>query len=112
MNIIVRGNNIDLTTPLRTFIEQKLSGLEKMLSARFRSVAECRIELGRPSRHHRSGPVYYAEINLSVGSKLYRAVAEHEDVRAAIDVIRDDINSQLRKDKTKREASRRKVVRK
>mgnify|MGYP001582149224 CR=1 FL=1 len=111
MNIIVRGSKIDLTPPIKTFVEQKLTTLEKNIPIRARSTAECRVEIGRPSRHHRSGPVYYAEVNLAIGSKLYRAVSEHEDVRAAIDVVRDDVVRQLRREKTKRESARRTVAR-
>ena len=73
------------------------------------SLAELRIEAGKPSHHHKSGEVFMAEANLKIGKEFFRATATHEDLHAAINEIKDELERQLRKYKTKHESSRKTV---
>ncbi|TSC91495.1 MAG: hypothetical protein CEN90_293 [Parcubacteria group bacterium Licking1014_17] len=84
-----------------------MDSINKFIPDFDKTVAEARVEVGKPSKHHHTGPVFYAEINLNLGKKMYRATVEHEDLYAAIDKVRDAIEVQIRKDKTKKEASHR-----
>ncbi len=101
MKIIIRGVNIDLTPSIRAFVEEKVGSVEKFLNALDYGLAEARVEVGKPSEHHRTGFIYYAEINLKVGSKLFRGVAEHADLHTAVDFARNEIEEQIKKDRTK-----------
>ena len=100
MRIIIRGQNLKLTPAIRAFTEEKIGGVTRLLGASERLLA--RVEVGKPSQRHKSGPIFYAEVNLSLGSRLLRAHAEHQDLYSAIDKIRDEIERQIRKFKTKR----------
>lgn len=107
MKIILKGTNIDLTPSIKTFIDDKIGSLAKFMSDKEADLAEARVEIGKPSRHHRSGFVYMAEVNLRIGGRLLRAVTEHLDLHTAVDQARDELDRQLNKLKTKlRDVSR------
>jgi putative sigma-54 modulation protein len=107
VKIIIYGKNLDLTPSIRTFAERKVGSISKFLKPTESNLAEARVEIGRPSRHHRSGLVYYGEINLKIGGRLFRAVAEHLDLRVAIDLVRDEIERQIKGYKGKNRQVRR-----
>jgi ribosomal subunit interface protein len=70
-------------------------------------LAEARVEIGRPSKHHKSGFVYYGEVNLKIGGRLFRAVSEHLDLYVAIDIARDEVERQIKAYKERNRQARR-----
>ncbi len=98
MQIIISTKNISLDEPLEVFIKEKIGGLEKFLK---NDSAIVRVEIGKPSRHHRSGMVFYAEANLKMGSKLLRAQATNLDLRTAVVEVKDGLQVQIKKFKEK-----------
>lgn len=94
MKIDITTKNIELDNPLRVFIEDKIGGLEHLIG---HEGATARVEIGKPSRHHRTGPVFYAEANLAMGSTILRAQAEHSDLRAAITNVKEALQIQIAK---------------
>jgi ribosomal subunit interface protein len=102
MKIILSGKNMKLDEPLKVFVDDKIGGLAKYIAG---DAVEARVEIGLPSKHHRSGQIYYAEVNLKVGGKLLRATAENEDMRTAIVEVRNELHAQLKKFKDKKRDS-------
>ena len=50
----------------------------------------CEVEIGRTTKHHNSGDIFKAEINIAQpGGKQVYVVAEEVDLYTAIDVVRD-----------------------
>ena len=80
-------------------VKQTKSG-EKFLKDP-RGLIEARVQIGLPSKHHRSGRIYYAEVNLKVGGKLLRATCQHEDLRNAIVDAKNELQRQIKKLKNK-----------
>src|SRR3989338_501503 len=99
MKIILSGKNIKLDEPLKVFVEERIGGLNKLIDS---ETVEARVEIGLPSKHHRSGRIYYAEVNLKVGGKLIRANCQHEDFRNAIVDVKNELQRQVKKFKNKR----------
>src|SRR3990167_7933885 len=99
MKIELYGKNISLDEPLKIFIEDKIGGLEKFLG---KGPIVARVEIGLPSKHHRSGRIYYAEVNLKVGGKLLRATCQHEDLRNAVVDVKNELQKQIKKFKDKK----------
>ena len=99
MKIDVLYKNITPDEPLRVFIEDRIGGLGKFLGE---GPIEARVEVGLPSKHHRSGRIYYAEINLKVGGKLLRATCQHEDLRNAIVDAKNELQREIKKFKDKK----------
>ena len=106
MKITIRAINIELTPAIEAFAEEKIRALTKFLKDS--DLLEARIELGMPSRHHKSGPVFYAEVNLNIAGKLLRAIAEDYDLYIAIDKVRDELEVQIKKFKDKKTSAQRK----
>ena len=104
MKINIFAKNIKLTEALEEFVEMKIGTLQKYL--RDKNI-EARMEIGKPSKHHHSGPVFYAEGNLKVKGKLFRATCNHEDLRLAITQVKDELQMQIQKFKDKVNTSRR-----
>lgn len=102
MSTNIKATTITLSPSLREYIVKKVSVFEKFVT---KPEAEmlCDVEL-RESTHHQKGPYYYAEINLNLDGKLYRATAEEESYEAAIDKVKDEIVRELTKSKAKRRA--------
>lgn len=96
MNLTIKTKNISLDDALRVFVEDKIGGLGKFIKDPNDLIEAC-VEIGKPSRHHRSGRVYYAEVNLKVGSKLIRATCQHEDLRNAIVDVKNELQQQIKK---------------
>ena len=71
--------------------------IEKLLDAND-TATRIDVELGRTTGH-KSGDVYFAEINLLVDGNSMRATVHEANVNAAIDQAKDDILNQLRKHK-------------
>ncbi|MBP7846441.1 MAG: HPF/RaiA family ribosome-associated protein, partial [Candidatus Pacebacteria bacterium] len=62
----------------------------------------CEVEIGRTTKHHNSGDIFKAEINLTQpGSKQVYAMAEEVDLYTAIDVVRDEAERVIVSKKTK-----------
>ena len=99
MQTNITAKNIALDEPLKIFVEDKIGGLGRLLGS---GPIEARVEIGKSSRHHRSGPVFYAEVNLNIGGTLLRAEVEDKDLRTAIDLVRDELHIQIKKFKEKR----------
>jgi putative sigma-54 modulation protein len=100
MEIDIEANGIDLTPPLREYIELKIGSLEKFLK-RFSEEGSvyAKVEVARTTQHHHSGNVFYAEVNLYIQNKILRAEYTSDDIRAAIDKVKDKLKREIQKHK-------------
>lgn len=100
MNIKIRSVNFDITPAIDEYVSKKVSSLEKFLEVSEGSI--CEVEIGRTTKHHNSGDIFKAEINLTQpGSKQVYAVAEEVDLYTAIDIVRDEAERAIVSRKTK-----------
>ena len=99
MKIDIVTKNISLDEPLENFVREKIGGLDKLIG---NDKSEARVEIGKPSQHHKSGRIFRAEANIRMGGILLRASCEHEDLRNAIVDVKDELQEQIRKFKEKR----------
>ena len=120
MQISVKTTNFTMTEALAVFLEQRIHHIEKFLQrldeaqGRVRhgyakDMLLVRVELGRSTRHHHKGDVYRAEFTLSVpGRQTIRAEVTAEDLRVAIDRMRDEVLEEVRSWKGKKRTLARK----
>ena len=85
---------MELTDPIRAYVEEKLLGLSKFTS-HFEPVATCDVEVGKTSDHHNKGKFFKAEINMNIPGDLLRVAVVEEDLYAAIDKAKDELKRQL-----------------
>lgn len=103
MEIIFKTKNFSLTPGVEEYVGKKLESLGKFLKNFNQEIIKAEVELGRTSYHHKSGDVFRAEINLSIDGRLLRAESETTDIFSAIDEIRDSLEQEIKKFKTRRE---------
>jgi putative sigma-54 modulation protein len=103
MKIIFKGKNFVITESVKNYLWKKINSLAKLLRYFKQEVAVAEVEVGRITRRQRSGDIFRAEINLSIGGKLFRAESEKDNLFAAIDETRDDLAREIKKFKTKKE---------
>ena len=104
---MIHAKNIDLTPSIREWVEEKMEAVKKLFKSGD-ELTEARIEVGRLSKHHQKGLVYYAEINLKIGGQLLRGVSKHMDLHTAVDFARNEVEGQIKKLKSKRRDTQRK----
>lgn len=69
------------------------------------------IEISRTTRHHRKGRVYYAEAMLTIGKTVLRAEVDDEDIRAACDLLQEELAQEIRRFKGRATAQNRRGAR-
>ena len=100
MNTKIRSINFEITPAIDEYGTKKISSLEKFLESK--DGALCEVEIGRTTKHHNSGDIFRAEINLTQpGSNQVYAVAEESDLYTAIDIVRDEAERAIVSRKTK-----------
>lgn len=103
MEIIFKSKNFFLTPSVEDYVQKKIKTLEKFLKNFNQETIKFEVEVGRTTYHHRSGDIFRAEINLSLGGRLLRAESEQDDLFAAIDEVRDDLEQEIKKFKAKKD---------
>ena len=97
MRITIRGKDLEVTPPLREYIESKVvlpvSRLIKNVKTSELPIID--IEVGRTSRHHQKGEVYHVRADLHFNSVFAHAEIEHGDVRTACDLLRDELKREI-----------------
>jgi ribosomal subunit interface protein len=106
MQIDIHAKGLELNAPLRTFIEEKSADVEHLLGDYGDAVMKW--EVGLPSQHHQSGPIFYAEANITLGGgPLLRAEASNYDLHSAIVDVKDELKILIKKFKERREDAER-----
>lgn len=83
-----------ITPEVQSYLDERLAVIEKLADERD-AAARADVELGRDTGH-KSGDVYFAEINIHAGGDIVRSSARGESVNAAIDEAKDEILKQIR----------------
>jgi ribosomal subunit interface protein len=100
MRINTKATDIVLTPELTDYLDKRLQSIGKVVD-HSNPTLMLDVELGRTTKHHQSGDIFRAEINLHIGGNSYRAVAERQDLNSAIDAAKDEIVSGISKEKKK-----------
>jgi ribosomal subunit interface protein len=101
ININIKSKNFSMTPEIEEYITSKISSVEKFLQMSHEENVLVEFEVEQ-SKHHKKGEVYRAEANLSVRGKLFRGDSTKYDVKTAIDNVKDQLEKQIRRSKTKR----------
>ena len=89
MKIKITSKNFDITPAIDEYVSRKISSLERFLDTKEEVL--CEVEIGRTTKHHNSGDIFKAEINIvQPGNKQIYAIAEEIDLYTAIDIVRDE----------------------
>jgi len=93
MKYNIRGQHISVTEALKDYVEKKLSRLEKYFETPLSSEVNVTLSVIK----NRQG----VEVTIPLTGVMLRAEEKHDDMYAAIDLVVDKLERQIRKHKTK-----------
>ena len=93
MNINITGKDYELTDAIKAYIDEKVGKLSKFFGDEFEASVTLKAD----------GNEQVAEIRVSIGGQLYKAVTASKDLYASIDKDIDILEGQIRKNKAKKE---------
>ncbi|MGC9031265.1 MAG: ribosome hibernation-promoting factor, HPF/YfiA family [Minisyncoccia bacterium] len=96
MKVTLKGTNINLTEELKKFIENEIEKIKKIVG-KVSERAEFFIEIGRQSKHHKKGDVFYSEIQTELPKKILRAASTKKTLKEAIKTAKEKIERQIEK---------------
>ena len=98
MKIIIKTTQIELTPALKEYTEGKIGSLGKFLKKfDIKKEVEIFVEIGKTTKHHKSGEIFYAEATMELPKKVLRVENSNADLRAAIDSIKDVLKQSIQK---------------
>ena len=93
MNYNIRGENIDVTSAIRDYVEKKIGKLERYFDQTPSSDVNVNLSVYNDEQQ--------IEVTITMTDLLLRAEESHQDLYAAIDLVVDKLERQIRKYKTK-----------
>ncbi|MGO4888825.1 ribosome hibernation-promoting factor, HPF/YfiA family [Anaerobacillus sp. MEB173] len=93
MNYNIRGENIEITPALRNYVEKKVGKLERYFDDTPTSDVNVRMQVLNNQ--------HIIEVTIPMAQLLLRAEETHTDMYAAIDLVVEKLERQIRKHKTK-----------
>lgn len=103
MNLQLTGKNLELTTALKAYVDNKIGGLTKYNE----SITEMRVILEDVREEHTKQ--FRATAQVHVGHEVLFTEEVAADMYAAIDIVKDEMERQLRDLKNKLETKHRKA---
>lgn len=94
MNYNIRGENIEVTPAIREYVEKKVAKLERYFTESPNANVNVNLKVYQDKKSK-------VEITIPMKDLVLRAEETHEDMYAAIDLITDKLERQIRKHKTK-----------
>ena len=102
MKINIKATSIELTQAISDYVYKKISSIEKYLDKSNTDII-AQVEVGRSTRHHKTGNIFRAEVHITGASLDLYAVSEMADLYSAIDVVKDEIVHNVVQSKGKRQ---------
>jgi len=103
MNIHIKTIGISLIPSISDYVNKRLESAARFLEND--PSADCAVEVGKSTKHHKNGDVFRAEIHIVAAHRDIYAKSEQSDLYAAIDAVRDEVMHRLTSDKGKRLSS-------
>ncbi|MDN4492229.1 ribosome hibernation-promoting factor, HPF/YfiA family [Ureibacillus aquaedulcis] len=94
INFNIRGENIEVTPAIREYVENKIEKIERYFSEGVDANANVNLKVY-------NGKQTKVEVTIPLKNLTLRAEERHDDMYAAIDLIVDKLERQIRKHKTK-----------
>ena len=92
MQLIIKGKNLDVSEPLRDYVEKKIGRLERYLP----TIHEARVELS-VQKAKSSQDRHVVQITMRSNGTILRAEESNADMLAAIDAVKDKLQRQIKR---------------
>lgn len=91
MTINITHRGVELTPAIRLYAEEKMLALQKY----FEGILHIDVEIGKTTRHHRKGDVFFCVGRVQVPGNVIRIEKDEEDLYKAIDKVKDHLRETL-----------------
>ncbi len=98
--IQIYSPNLKLTADIKEHIRKELKNLQKFHDHQV--APSIKVEVGKTATHHKKGEVFRAEINMPAFGRMLRAEEATENIHSAINIVKEEIERQVKKFKEKR----------
>lgn len=85
----IKGKNMELTETIKSYIQDKIGGLEKFWD----EIIDADVEVGLTTTNQNSGKIYRCEVNLRVPGDILRVTKTEKDLYKAIDKVKDHLRN-------------------
>ncbi len=99
MQIKIKATKIELTSELKSYIQEKMDMLDKYLGSI--QVINCDVEVGKSVGGQNSGEIFRCEVNLQVPNEILRVEKTEKELYKAIDKVKDHLARSIRRYKQK-----------
>ncbi len=100
MNINIKARNIDLTSEIKDYVNEKFDSLHKFLPRTSDGVLF--VEIGKDSNHHQNGEeLFKCELRFSMNGKDIFVEDSSAELFAAVDLVRDEAIREIKEKKEK-----------
>jgi putative sigma-54 modulation protein len=93
MRFNIHGKKVEITDPIKSYIEEKIGRLDKYLENPEEITATVVVRI--------RGIEQIVEVTIPIQKMILRAEESHSDLYAAIDIVSDKLERQIRKNKTR-----------
>lgn len=93
MEFIIHGRKVEVTDAIRNYIEEKIGRLDKYFESPSDITATVVVKI--------RGNEQIVEVTIPLKGLLLRSEESHDDLYAAIDIVSDKLERQIRKNKTR-----------
>lgn len=100
MKTNLKATGMTMTETLSNYVDEKMKQIERVLDPKDESI-QCDVEVGIHTKHHQSGNIFRAEINIHTAGNNFRAESEKEDLFVAINDAKEEIIHAITSKKTK-----------
>jgi putative sigma-54 modulation protein len=97
VSVTVQGHDLTISPRLQTYIEKKLSKLDRYLS----SVTEARMDLAQAKSARSATDRFVAQLTVPIRGAVLRAEERKDDIFAAVDAVLDKMHRQIKRYKGK-----------
>ena len=90
MRIEIKGTELVVTPALKEYIEKKFQPISRFVKRNEEQEGEkvLFVEVAKTTKHHRKGPIFYAEATLRLAKNILRAESVSFDLKSAIDQLK------------------------
>ncbi|HEU0085787.1 MAG TPA: ribosome-associated translation inhibitor RaiA [Candidatus Paceibacterota bacterium] len=101
MKINITSKNIELTDSIKDYVQKKVTNLEKLLEKDHEAIIN--FEVGKSTKHHKSGEVFHADCAVHTAGEKYYSSADEEDIYQAIDQVRESLFREISRRKDRKQ---------
>jgi ribosomal subunit interface protein len=88
MSTNIKATNIELTDAIKDYVNKNLLGLDRFITDPKENLI-IQVEVGKTTRHHKSGDYFRAEFNVDISGKKFYVSAKKDNLYGAIDEAKE-----------------------